>query len=181
MFKPTLSKKLLIILFLLFSTACSSSAREIEVYFTPSYRALDAIVDEINASKRSVIVAVYNFTSRPLARALASAKRRGVDVRVVLDRSANDPTQNRYTKYVFLKQNGIDVRFAKPHRRWDRNGIMHNKFAVIDSKVVITGSANWTASAFAINDENVLIIRRPDIANAYTKEFERLWKHSSKR
>ncbi len=155
----------------------TSFSRDIYVYFTPSYEALDAIVDEINASEKSIDIAVYDFTSRPLARALVKAKNRGVKIRVILDRSANGP-DNRYTKYPFLKANGIDVRFAVPHIAWDREGLMHNKFAVIDNRVVITGSANWTASAFKINDENILIIKRFDIANAYEKEFDYLWKRS---
>ncbi len=154
-----------------------SFSRDIYVYFTPSYEALDAIIDEINASKKYIDVAVYDFTSRPLARALVRAKNRGVKIRVILDRSANGP-DNRYTKYPFLKANGIDVRFAVPHIAWDMEGLMHNKFAVIDGRVVITGSANWTASAFKINDENVLIIKRFDIANVYEKEFDYLWKRS---
>ncbi len=181
MYKLKILKKLFVALLIALTVACSSSARDIEVYFTPSYKALDAIIDQLNAAKKSIDVAMYNFTSRPLSHALVAAERRGVRVRVVLDRSANDPIENRYTKYIYLKQNGIDVRFAKPHRHWDRNGIMHNKFAVIDSNIVVTGSANWTASAFVINDENVLIIKRKEIANVYEKEFNKLWNTATRR
>jgi phosphatidylserine/phosphatidylglycerophosphate/cardiolipin synthase-like enzyme len=155
-----------------------SHARDIEVYFTPSYKALDAIVDVLNTSSKSIDIAMFNFTSRPLAHAIITAKKRGVKIRIVLDRSSNDPSENKYTKYTFLKNNGIDVRFAKRHKHWDYYGIMHNKFAIVDSKVVVTGSANWTASAFVRNDENVVIIDRTDIANVYGKEFDILWKNS---
>ncbi len=169
------------IIFIIALFACffqTAQAREIEVYFTPSYKALNEVVDLINISRKSVDVAMYNFTSRPLSHALVLAKRRGVKIRVVLDRKSNNPKENRFTKYLYLKSKGIDVRFAKPHRHWDRDGIMHNKFAVIDNKIVITGSANWTASAFVINDENIIIISREDIANVYEKEFDILWKNS---
>ncbi len=155
-------------------------SRDIFVYFTPSYEALDAIVSQIDNAKKSIDIAVYDFTSRPLARAVVRAKNRGVKIRIVLDREANGP-KNRYTKYPFLKKNGIDVRFAIPHIAWNRKGLMHNKFAIIDRKTVITGSANWTASAFRINDENVLIIHRYDIANVYEKEFNQLWENSTKK
>ncbi len=167
------------ILFLLFSFFFLkvSFARDIYVYFTPSYEALDAITDEINSARETIDVAVYDFTSRPLSKALVRAKKRGVKIRVILDRQANGPS-NRYTKYTFLKNNGINVHFAIPHIAWNREGLMHNKFAIIDGDVVITGSANWTASAFKINDENVLIIHRADIANAYEKEFQYLWERS---
>ncbi len=165
------------VIFSIFILTKVSIAREIYVYFTPSYEALDAIINEINSSEKTIDIAVYDFTSRPLSKALVKAKNRGVKIRVILDRSANGP-DNKYTKYSFLKANGIDVRFAVSHVAWDRKGLMHNKFAVIDDSVVITGSANWTASAFKINDENVLIIKRFDIANVYEKEFNYLWKRS---
>ncbi len=171
-------KVVFFIVFSIFVSINISTAREIYVYFTPSYEALDAIIDEINSSEKSIDIAVYDFTSRPLARALVRAKNKGVKIRVILDRSANGP-DNKYTKYSFLKANGINVRFAAEHIAWDRKGLMHNKFAVIDNSVVITGSANWTASAFKINDENVLIINRLDIANVYEKEFNYLWKRST--
>ncbi len=171
-------KVVFFIIFSIFVLTKISVAREIYVYFTPSYEALDAIIDEINSSEKSIDIAVYDFTSRPIARALVRAKNKGVKIRVILDRSANGPG-NKYTKYSFLKENGISVRFAAPHIAWDREGLMHNKFAVIDKSVVITGSANWTASAFKINDENVLIIDRLDIANVYEKEFNYLWKRST--
>jgi len=158
----------------------TSRARDIYIYFTPSYQALDAIINQIDSAEKSIDIAVYDFTSRPLARALVKARKRGVKIRVVLDREANGP-KNRYTKYPFLKNNGIDVRFAIPHIAWNRKGLMHNKFAIIDENTVITGSANWTASAFRINDENILIIHRYDIANIYEKEFDRLWQHSTRR
>ncbi len=171
-------RKLLFLILFLTILPNIASARDIEVYFTPSYKALDAIVDLINVSTKSIDVAMYNFTSRPISHAIVVAKRRGVKIRVVLDRKSNDPKENKWTKYTYLKPNGIDVRFAKPHRHWDRDGIMHNKFAVIDNKIVITGSANWTASAFAINDENVIVLQRDDVTNVYKKEFERLWKNA---
>ncbi len=172
-------KKILIILVVSISLAHISYARDIEVYFTPSYKTLDRIVDLINMSTKNIDIAMYTFTSRPLAHALIIAQKRGVKIRVVLDRSSNNPQDNQYTKYTYLKNNGIDVKFAKAHTHWDRKGIMHNKFAVIDSKTVVTGSANWTASAFVINDENIIIVNREDIANVYEKEFNILWKNAS--
>ena len=53
---------------------------------------------------------------------------------------------------------------------------MHQKFAVIDRRVVLTGSYNWTGSAGNGNDENLLIFRDAGpLAEDYRKEFLRLW------
>lgn len=57
-----------------------------------------------------------------------------------------------------------------------RYAIMHNKFMVIDGKNVQTGSFNYTASAVSRNAENVLLIEdAPQLAEAYQREFNRLW------
>jgi len=52
---------------------------------------------------------------------------------------------------------------------------MHNKFAVLDGTVLLTGSFNWTRSAVLYNDENVLVLRDPGVARAYERQFEALW------
>jgi len=57
-------------------------------------------------------------------------------------------------------------------------GLMHNKFAVIDDQVVLTGSFNWTITAERKNAENLLVITDPDLAQKYTKQFKVLWSQS---
>lgn len=52
---------------------------------------------------------------------------------------------------------------------------MHNKFAVIDNAVTLTGSYNWTISASTKNQENILILESKAVCINYTKEFNRLW------
>ncbi len=160
-----------------------SYARDIDVYFTPSYKAEGAIEDLIDNANKTIDIAMYTFTSRYLAQHLIDAENRGVKIRVLLDRKSNDPKENKYTKYLYLKKNGINIRFAAAHtyKRWKRSGIMHNKFAIFDNKIVETGSLNWTASAFVVNDENVLVIRRQDIANVYEGKFEALWEKAKEK
>ena len=160
-----------------------SYARDIDVYFTPSYKAEGAIEDLIDNANKTIDIAMYTFTSRYLAQHLIDAENRGVKIRVLLDRKSNDPKENEYTKYLYLKKNGINIRFAAAHtyKRWKRSGIMHNKFAIFDNKIVETGSLNWTASAFVVNDENVLVIRRQDIANVYEGKFEALWEKAKEK
>ncbi len=172
----SLQKKLQIITFSIFLLflANSAFARDIEVYFTPSDVPIEKIIYLIDHSKKSIDVAMYSFTSRPLAQSLINAKKRGVKVRLLLDGEWNSP-KNKFSKFSYLIKNGLDVRLAKAHKYYDRYGIMHNKFAIFDDKIVETGSLNWTAQAPKANDENVLIIDRTDIANVYKKHFEELW------
>ena len=53
--------------------------------------------------------------------------------------------------------------------------LMHNKFAVIDNSVVITGSFNWSNQAVNYNQENILIIENKILAERYSNEFNKLW------
>jgi DNA uptake protein ComE-like DNA-binding protein len=109
---------------------------------------------------------MYTFTDQEIALSLANAQKRGVKVRVYLDRSQIEST---YSISRFLVQNGIKVRISS------NNYIMHHKFAVIDNRVLLTGSYNWTASANNRNDENLMVIDDPEIITRYQNQFEKLW------
>jgi len=52
---------------------------------------------------------------------------------------------------------------------------MHNKFAIIDNHLLLTGSYNWTFSANHRNDENLMVIDDPDVISRYQNYFEKLW------
>ncbi|MEM3906120.1 MAG: phospholipase D family protein [Nitrososphaerota archaeon] len=127
------------------------------------------IIDILDEAKRYVYVAVYSFTSDPLADVLIELKNRGVDVKVVLE---EQQANVRGSEYERLKNAGVDIRI-------DGNpDLMHHKFAVIDDEVVITGSYNWSAAAEDKNDENLVVLRDEVVAQLYRKEFERVWKEA---
>ena len=52
---------------------------------------------------------------------------------------------------------------------------MHNKFIILDKKVIITGSFNFTTSAIVDNHENVVVTDQLDIVGQYVSRFEKLW------
>lgn len=55
---------------------------------------------------------------------------------------------------------------------------MHHKFAVVDGRLLITGSLNWTLTAVQSNMENVLVTEEPDLVRPFIKEFHRIWEHN---
>jgi phosphatidylserine/phosphatidylglycerophosphate/cardiolipin synthase-like enzyme len=59
--------------------------------------------------------------------------------------------------------------------RLARGDKLHHKFAVIDNKTVITGSFNWSPTAAHTNDETLLVIHSPQLAQHFTREMDRLW------
>jgi len=133
-----------------------------QVCFTPGGNCTQKIVQAIDAAKKQILVQAYSFTSAPIAQALMLAHRRGIDVKVILDKSQK--TQ-RYTSSTFLTHQGIptwiDYKVA----------IAHNKVMVLDNETVITGSFNFTSAAQNKNAENLLILHSADLAKAYTKNW----------
>lgn len=97
-----------------------------------------------------------------------AAKKRGVRIRIIMDKDQN---RSKYSKKRYLQKYRIPIATNRGE------GLMHHKFAVIDTQVVITGSYNWTVSANIYNHENLLIIKSPELAKIYEKEFTKMWRH----
>jgi len=109
---------------------------------------------------------MYTFTDIEIAQAILEARDKGVDIKIYLDRSQ---VKAKYSRSRYFVNNGIEVRVSS------NSYIMHNKFAIIDDKIVITGSYNWTASAGERNDENLLVIDDDYIVERYQDQFNNLW------
>ena len=152
------------LLVLLISSA--ASVIQIEVHFSPNGGCAKAIEAELSKAEETIDIAMYYFSSEPLARTVVKAKERGVKIRVYLD---GRQRTEEYSESKFLEDRGIKPRFEPGP------GLMHNKFCIIDGKVVLTGSYNWTVAAEENNNENLLIIRDSDTAKIFAKKFEELW------
>jgi phosphatidylserine/phosphatidylglycerophosphate/cardiolipin synthase-like enzyme len=107
----------------------------------------------------------YEFTSLPIEQAIGRAFVRGVDVRVILDKS-NERKKNSAAGGLALR--GLHMLTD------DRVSIAHNKVMVIDGKTVITGSFNFTVAAQKRNAENVLVIHDDaTVAGEYAANWQR--------
>jgi phosphatidylserine/phosphatidylglycerophosphate/cardiolipin synthase-like enzyme len=149
----------------------------VQACFTPALSCADRILRAIAQAKREVLVAVYAFTNEEIAQALVQAYQRGVNVQVVLDREFDH--ENANSKGAFLEKQGIKLRRvsgAKSQTTDRGDGLMHQKFAIVDRSVVLTGSYNWTAAAEKFNHENLLLFQDASpLADDYRAEFFRLW------
>ncbi|CEJ03776.1 hypothetical protein RMCBS344292_17753 [Rhizopus microsporus] len=99
---------------------------------------------------------------------ISDAYQRGLDVRIITD---NDQMDVKKGADVLL----LNERYGIPYKYDNSDQFMHNKFAVIDNKTVITGSFNWSCGARYKNRENVIITNIPSVVDAYSKEFDKLW------
>jgi phosphatidylserine/phosphatidylglycerophosphate/cardiolipin synthase-like enzyme len=147
------------------------STGTVEVFFSPSGGATEAIVSEIRGARQEVLVQAYSFTSKPIAKALLDAKRRGVKIEAVLDKSN---ATSKYSAATFLANAGIPVLIDSAH------AIAHNKIMIIDRSTLITGSFNFTRAAEDKNAENLLVIKgNKPLVEKYLQNFEDHKGHSN--
>jgi len=147
-------------------TISISTLAKTEVYFSLYDNPQKEIIKNINQAEAFINIAMYIFTDREIALPLVKARERGVKVRLYLDK---DQVDYQYSQSRFLVQKGIKTRIST------NNYIMHNKFAIIDNRLLLTGSYNWTFSANHRNDENLMVIDDPEIIEIFQNQFEKLW------
>ena len=121
-----------------------------DVYYSPRGGATAAVVAEIADAKSEILRQAYSFTSAPIAKALVDAKKRGVRIVAVLDKSQR---REKYTAADYLAHAGIPTYIDAVH------AIAHNKIIIIDRSTLLTGSFNFTKAAEEKNAENLLILK----------------------
>ncbi len=145
--------------------AVSLNGVQIENYFSPDDETEARIVELINQAQESVYFLTFSFTSNPIGAAVVLAHERGVEVAGVMETTQSD---NSGSELELFREAGIDVRLD------GIAGDMHHKVIIIDGEVVITGSYNFSRAASETNDENVLIIYSPALAELYLEELVRV-------
>lgn len=118
----------------------------------------------INGAQSSVDIAIHQLNLWSIRDALLEAHRRGVAVRIVAESDSLDFEELRQ-----LRDAGI------PFLGDRMEGLMHDKFVIIDRQEVWTGSVNFTTTDLYENDNNLLRIRDPQIVENYTAEFDEMF------
>ncbi len=162
---------LLLVTVFSFTVLPNSACCCVEAFFvSPSVDGVieSEIIKALDEAEKSIYIAMYSFTDDQLADAVIRAHDRGVTtVRILLDDGQDSDEGNR--QFPKLIHAGIEVRVEHV------TGLLHHKFAVIDERLVITGSYNWSDNADDNNFENVVFISCKEIAEVYVKEFNEIW------
>jgi phosphatidylserine/phosphatidylglycerophosphate/cardiolipin synthase-like enzyme len=144
--------------------------QQVEALFSPKGGCQAAIVRELKQARSEILVQAYSFTADPLTFALVEMKKAGVVVDIVLDKSNE---VDRYSDLHFFIENEMDVKIDHEH------AIAHNKIIIIDRKVLITGSYNFTNQAEGENAENLMIIKgNSELVNQYRENFFKHREHA---
>lgn len=155
--------------------------RKVELWMSP---AADPFVsfqvrylNLLSAAKKSIYFATFNFTLSRLGDELGTKFAQGLEVKGV----ANDGSWD-INGSVFLDMRGVE--HLKGYKAWEQvpfenirhdaiegKATMHDKYFVIDDEIVMTGAGNPTVSSVFTNDEDILIVHDPLLANEFKQNF----------
>jgi len=146
----------------------------VEVLFSPDDIVVSRLSQLIAEAQQNISFLVYSFASEDLETNIRAKATDGVTIGGVLEfdpvnPNQVDPNPNLMDALKFFRESGLNVLL-------DRNPeVLHHKFMVIDSKIVVIGSYDFTNRAENDNDENVLIIHNEIVAQKFLEEYERVF------
>lgn len=149
--------------------SATTNSNIIQYAFTQAKQHPETLLEDvIKSSKETLDIAIYSLTKKDIVDAIAAAKKRGVMVRIITDKTeASSRTQSE--ALATLKALGIPIK-VNTH-----SGLMHLKVTIADKAVITTGSFNYTQAAATTNDEVLVVMKDRAIAADWEGQFERMW------
>ncbi len=139
--------------------------------------------DLLKKAKKRIHIMMYDMRYYPqypggeatrLLNDLIAAKQRGVEVKVLLEKSDYHKRLNRTNTQTasYLKENGIEVKFDPEET------ITHSKLIIVDD-VAVVGSCNWSHGQLERSHNSSVLINDPQVTGSYEEYFDNLWKQGS--
>ena len=140
-----------------------------EVCFSPEGHCDIRLWKFMQTANKSLDVAIFDVTHPKIAHEIAVASKR-IPVRVLVDRrQAKGP----HSLVDMLVKAGVNVRIGV------QRGIMHNKFTIVDSTRLETGSFNYTDGATEKNNENQIYLSTKSVVETYQNRFNVIWERGT--
>jgi len=175
----------------------STPGSVVEVQFSPTSKGQPwatsvngLITKTLGQATHSVDMALFVFSEQPISDHLMGLAQRGVSIKALIDSSFAYQNYSEGLDMLGLSLPDYRCKFEADNLPW-ANPIstvglsdlppgdkLHHKFAVIDHRIVIVGSQNWSKAANHTNDENLLVIHNPTVAAHFEREFERLYEQA---
>lgn len=146
------------------------------------------IAETLSRASQSVDLALFVFTEQGIADVLAA--RTGLNIRTLIDRSFIYRSYSEALDMIGVSLPDHRCQYEQENHPWissittvgypelAEGDKLHHKFALLDNRIVMIGSHNWSKVANHTNDENLLIIENPTVAKHFQQEFERLYKNA---
>lgn len=138
----------------------------VDTFFSPDDGVANELATLLSNARESIYFLAFSFTSNDLGDIVRAKAEEGLDVHGVMDEEQIDSNQG--TEFDPFRQADLDVLID------GIPGQMHHKVFIIDGRIVVLGSYNFSQSAETRNDENILVVYNEDIAAQYLKEFQRV-------
>jgi phosphatidylserine/phosphatidylglycerophosphate/cardiolipin synthase-like enzyme len=139
----------------------------IDTYFSPDDGVLAALLPVLESAENSIYFMAYSFTSNQLGELIRQKAEAGLTIAGVMD--DEQVRSNEGTEFDPFRQANLKVRID------GIDGLMHHKVFIVDEEIVVMGSYNFSQNAEQRNDENILILYDPLIAQQYLFEFQRVY------
>ncbi|MBC8171678.1 MAG: hypothetical protein H7X77_08390 [Anaerolineae bacterium] len=137
----------------------------IQILFASENQVMPVIITELGTATTRIRFMAFSFTYDALGDALLAKIGQGVPVEGIFEARGSETA---FSELKRLFCTGMDI-------RQDGNKFtFHHKVFIIDNTAVITGSFNFSENAVSSNDENVVIIKDPDLVSQYIVEYERM-------
>lgn len=162
-------KKILLILLLVFVSYSK------EAYFMPKdgKKAENRLFYLFTHANKEIKIIIYTFTNKKLAKALKIAAKKGVKITIIADKKEIKYTYSVIPRLATLKNFNIYLLSGKKYKN-NEKAKMHVKLSIIDNKYLITGSANYSYSAFYKNYEYILIHKDKNLIYKFNIFFNHL-------
>ena len=144
----------------------------IETFFSPDDGVAGHVLEVLNNAEESIYFMAFSFTTDEFGEAIRMKAEDGLTVAGVMEEE--QVKSNVGTEYDPFKQAGLDVYVD------GNEGQMHHKVMIVDGKIVITGSYNFSNSAETRNDETLVIFHNEQIADFFLEEFQRVYQQAQK-
>ncbi len=140
----------------------------VTTYFTGKDDLQAVLLEQLTQARSTIHVAVAWFTDVPLFNLLLERQRSGVRIELIITKhDFNDQCTNDHE--AIAENGGLFLELGSEDQ------LMHHKFCIIDRKVLLQGSFNWTKRANQSNNETLTLIEEdPASVNQFLAEFERL-------
>lgn len=129
----------------------------------------DVLLNQILQSNDEILIAVAWFTNRELFDGIIASMDKGVKCSCLLHDDIINKSQYNLDFARFIEKGG-QLKFYS-----SENGLMHNKFCIIDKQVLFTGSYNWTYSAEYKNKESLISTNDCNVCSSFIEYFKELW------
>jgi phosphatidylserine/phosphatidylglycerophosphate/cardiolipin synthase-like enzyme len=135
----------------------------------------NAINDLLKSANKSVHIVMFevkyyedypNSSMNSIIKNLIDLRKNGVDVKIIADEYLTEKSTVNY-----LKSNNIDIKFESPDRT------THDKLIIIDGKIIVVGSTNWSYYAIEKNREANVVIYSEDVASQFENYFQEIWEN----